>query len=159
VVVMGLVAINLPLQPKLAAAWFRGDRETSQRLVTEATRLGTTVALASALVLIPFAEFVLRIYGDEYLGAANALRILVVGQFINAASGPCALVLAATGKQKFTLYGIGLGLVASIAIVLILVPQYGAVGAALGAMMGFLVWNVSLTYWAWRLVNIRTLVH
>lgn len=159
VVVMGLVAINLPLQPKLAAAWFRRDRRESQKLVTEATRLGTAVALAGALVLVPFAEWILRIYGSEYTGAANALRILVVGQFVNAASGPCALVLAATGHQKFVLHGIGMGLVVSATVVLMLVPQYGAMGAALGVMIGLLVWNALLIYWSWRLVNIRTFIH
>jgi O-antigen/teichoic acid export membrane protein len=159
VVVMGLVAINMPLQGRLAASWFRGDREGAQKLVSEAARLGTAVALASALVLIPFAELVLRIYGEEYTRAANALRLLVVGQFINAASGPCALVLAATGKQKFALYGFGLGLVVSVGLILLLVPQYGVAGAAMGAVMGLLVWNVLLVYWAWRLFGIRTLVN
>lgn len=159
VVVMGLVAINMPLQPKLAAAWSRGDKCEAQILVTEATRLGAAVALASALVLIPFAEAVLRVYGDEYTAATHALQALVVGQFINAASGPCALVLGATGKQKFVLYGMAAGLAVSAVILWLLVPQYESMGAALAAVMGLLTWNGMLAYWAWRLVGIKTLVH
>jgi len=159
VVVMGLVAINMPLQPKLAAAWSRGDKREAQELVTEATRLGAVAALASTLVLVPFAELVLGVYGDEYTAAAYALQVLVVGQFINAASGPCALVLAATGKQKFVLYGMGAGLAVSAVILWLLVPQYESMGAAVAAVMGLLTWNGMLAYWAWRLVGIKTLVH
>jgi O-antigen/teichoic acid export membrane protein len=159
VVVMGLVAINMPLQPKLAAAWTRGDKCEAQKLVTQATRLGAATALASALLLIPFAASVLQVYGSTYGDAAAALQILVMGQFVNAAAGPCALVLAATGMQRFALYGMAAGLMVSAAALWLFVPEYQTRGAALAAVLGLLTWNGLSAYWAWRLVDIKTLVH
>lgn len=158
VVVMGLVSINMPLQPKLAAAWANGSTQEVQQLVTQATRLAAAVALAGFLILLFSAEWVLRIYGTSYIEAADALRILAFGQLVNAVSGPCGLVLAATGKQKLALYGVGAGLGVAAAVVLVLVPLYGLVGAAVGGMSGLLVWNALLAYWAWRFVRIRTLL-
>lgn len=159
VVAMGLVAINMPLQPKLAAAWVKGGKEQAQKLVADASRLSAAVAFVSAFTLLLFAEWVLGIYGAAYVEAAGALRILAVGQFINAVSGPCGFVLVATGNQKIALYGIATGLLVATTIIWFLAPPYGLVGAALGAMLGTLTWNALMAYWAWKTVAIRTFFH
>lgn len=153
---MGLVAVNMPLQPKLAAAWAKGDKAQAQRLVAEAARLATIAAVAAAVILIPFAEAVIRVYGEQYAPAANVLRILVAGQLINAACGPCGLVLAATGHQKFALQGLAAALVANALISMILVPHYASTGTAIAATASLLVWNGLLVYWAWRLADLVT---
>lgn len=87
VIAIGLIAVNMPLQPKLAAAWARGDKQQAQRLVAETARMGTGIALVGILAILIFAETVLRLYGAQYVEAAHALRILAVGQVANAAAG------------------------------------------------------------------------
>lgn len=155
-VIIGLMAVNMPLQPKLAAAWAKGNKKEAQKLVAEATKISTILAVASAMILIPFAELVVNFYGDQYLEAANVLRILIAGQFINAASGPCGLVLSMTGQQRLALYGITFALLINTIANVILVPHYAAMGAALAAVLGLLVWNGLLVYCTWRTVNIKT---
>lgn len=155
-VVMGLVAVNLPLQAKLAVTWALGDRARSQELVSEAAKLGTAVAFVGSLILIPFADSIVALYGPGYEHAGDVLRILVVGQFINAAAGPCGLTLVATGYQKFALYGLIAGLMANIALAFFLVPAHGAQGAAAAAAGGLLVWNSVMVYWAARLAQLHT---
>lgn len=156
---MGLVAVNMPLQPKLAAAWANGNRAETQRLVSEAAKLGIFIAIASAVVMFPFAEKLTSLlYGNEYVGSANVLRVLIVGQFINAASGPCGLVLATTGRQWLALSGIVVALFINTVASIFLIPNFAAVGAALAVTMGLIVWNGLLVYLAWRHVNIRTSV-
>jgi len=156
---MGLVAVNMPLQPKLAAAWAVGNKEEVQRSVAEAARLGIVVAVAGAIVLVPFAEIITSLlYGNDYVGGANVLRVLILGQLINAASGPCGLVLATTGRQWLALYGIAVALLTNTVANVILIPHYAAVGAALAVTMGLFVWNGLLVYFAWNRVNILTSV-
>ena len=155
-VVIGLMAVNMPLQPKLAAAWAKGNKIEAQQLVSEATKISTILAVASVVTLVPFAELVVQFYGDKYLEAANVLRILIAGQFINAVSGPCGLVLSVTGQQRFALYGITLALLINTIASIILVPLYASIGAALAAVLGLLVWNGLLVYFTWWKVNIKT---
>ena len=155
-VIMGLMAVNMPLQPKLAAAWATGKKDEAQRLVTEAAKFSTAAAFTAATILIPFAEIVVRIYGEQYLPAANVLRILILGQLINAVSGPCGLVLAMTGHQKFVLHGLTAALIVNGLVNMALVPFFAAEGAAIAATAGLVVWNSLLVYWALRLADMTT---
>ncbi len=157
-IIIGLVAVNAPLQPKLAATWARGDVSGVQSLITESARLGMVLAFVGAVVLIPFAELVVQLYGNEYLEAANVLRILVVGQVVNAAAGSCGLLLSATGYQKYVLRGIVIALLVNLSLGLLLIPKYEAIGAAISTVIGLLTWNVVLASIAWKKMKINTTV-
>ena len=78
-IAIGLAAVNSPLQPKLAAAWSRGEKAEAQRLITVTARMSIIIALPAVLVLLLFFETVLRLYGVQYVPAARALRILAMG--------------------------------------------------------------------------------
>lgn len=141
-IVIGLVAVNMPLQPKLAVAWARGDKQYAQRLITETARMGTAIALAGTLVIMVFAEAVLRIYGDQYVEAAHTMRILAVGQMVNAAAGSCGILLMMAGHQNVVMRGTALALLINVIVAYFTIPVYGAVGGALATMLAMASWNV-----------------
>ncbi|MEW6429562.1 MAG: oligosaccharide flippase family protein [Thermodesulfobacteriota bacterium] len=156
IVVMGITAVNLPLQPRLAKAWVEKDITTAQRLVTEAAHLGTAFALLAACVLVPFADAILSLYGPMYVAAAWPLRVLILGQVINAVSGSCGVVLAMTGYQRLALMGTGTALIGNFAASCLLIPRMGIVGAAIAAVIGLIIWNGALVYWAWKKTHLLT---
>ncbi len=149
-VVAGLVAANLPLQPQLAAAYAHGDLAESQRLVTEAARIGAGIALAGALFLVPLAPWILGLFGDGFDSATNVLRILIVGQLVSAGLGACGLVLAMTGHQGAALAGFCVAIAVMTAVGFCLIPTMGAVGAALANVAGLVTWNTILAFVAWK---------
>lgn len=156
IVIMGLTTVNLPLQPRLAAAWGSGDTIGAQRLVREAARLGTSLAIVAALIIIPFAEYLLSIYGQQYIDSASALRILVIGQVINAVSGSCGVVLSMTGHQRFVLIGLISALVVNLVVSWVAIAIYGLIGAALATTLSLATWNMLLIYFSWRKTGLLT---
>jgi O-antigen/teichoic acid export membrane protein len=153
---MGLVAVNMPLQPKLAAAWATGDRSKAQDLINEAAKLSAVIGLASAVLLIPFAGIVPYLYGIQFQPSVEILRILVIGQLFNALAGPCGLVLASTGHQRTALYAVVAALGVNVLGNLVLVPLYAANGAAVAVTMSLLTWNVIMVWRVSRLTRLHT---
>lgn len=154
--IFGLLAVNMALQSKLAAAWSIGDKKQAQLLATEAVRLSTGVALLASVVLMIFAEPFLGIFGAEYVEAATALKFLVLGQLFNAAAGSCGVVLSMTGHQKEVFRGVILALLANAICCVGLIPKFGIVGAAIAASTGLVTWNLYLWNRAKQLTGIKT---
>lgn len=157
--IFGLRAVNMSLQSKVAAAWSSGDKQQVQRLVGEAARLGMLVAILVSVVLLVFAEVLLGLYGNAYVEAATGLRILVLGQLINAASGSCGVVLSMTGHQREVFRGVVLALVVNTTLCLLLIPRWNVVGAAIAASSGLATWNIYLVFRARKLTGIETAIY
>lgn len=154
-IAIGLVAVNMPLQPKVAAAWARGDKQQAQRLVAEAARMGTGIALVGMLLILIFAEALLMLYGAQYVEAAHALRILAVGQMAKAVAGSGGVVLLMAGHQRAVLQGTILALLLNVAVGYLVIPRFGVAGGALAATLGMICWTVSHAVYAWKKIGIN----
>lgn len=157
-IAIGLISVNMPLQPRLAAAWARNNTQLVQRLLTDAARLGTGIAVAGGLAILIFAEGVLSLYGPQYVGAAVALRVLAVGQILNAAAGSCGILVMMTGHQKAALHGTSLALLVNLAVAYVAVPRLGIVGGALATVVSLCFWNLYLVIYARHRLNLNTTV-
>ncbi len=155
---IGLVAVNMPLQPKLAAAWARKDKPHAQKLITETAHMGAVISLAGVLIVFIFAEIVLGLYGSQYVEAADALRILAVGQIVNAAAGSCGILLMMTGHQKVVMLGMVLALLLNICIAYWAIPLFGVAGGALAATVGMVFWNVFYVIYALFRLRLNTTI-
>ena len=152
VISIGLVAVNMPLQPKLAAAWARTDKRQIQKLITETARIGTSVSLIAVLVILFFAEVVLRLYGSQYIESAYALKILAIGQLVNAVAGSCGILLMMTGQQRVVVLAMGLALLLNFGVAYLTVPLFGIIGAAFANTLGMILWNcLCVVYVIYRL--------
>ena len=158
IVVMGLGAVNMPLQAQVAAAWTRKDYIAVQQLASQAVRLSTTIALLGCIILVGFADPLLSLYGQAYQVAAPALRILVIGQFFNAVSGSCGVILIMTAKQNVVLIAQCLALIVNSTAAWLLAEQWGAVGAAIAVMLGLITWNSLMVFVVIRKIKINTTI-
>ena len=105
------------------------------------------MALPVVFVLMIFPEFFLSLFGDGFESGSAILRILTVGQFANALTGPAAFALLLTGREKQ--FATTMGIMAMLNIVgnLIAIPIAGALGAAIVSAICVSVLNV----WQYRL--------
>ena len=158
IVAMGLGAVNMPLQAQVAAAWTRKNYTTVQQLASQAVRLSSAIALLGCIILIGFAEPLLLLYGKVYQVTAPALRILAIGQFFNAISGSCGVILIMTGQQNVVLMAQSLALVVNSIAAWLLTGQWGAVGAAIAAMLGLITWNSLMVFFVIRKTKINTTI-
>lgn len=148
VITIGLVSVNLTIQPKLSVAWSKNDKVELQRLLTAAARISTVLGLAVVLSLLIFAEPILLLYGAEYLGGVDALRILAIGQLFNAMAGSCGVLLSMTGNQVIVMRGTFVALLVNTLVGVMLVPQMASVGAAIAVAMAVATWNIIFAIYA-----------
>jgi O-antigen/teichoic acid export membrane protein len=124
---------------------------TAARLAIESLRdlgafLSRGLKLAAALTL-PFAvgmtllarELLALLFGPAYVGTASALSLLAFsvvpfGLVIITARG-----LIAAGRQRIDLIGNAMAVTTNLALNLILIPRYGAAGAALAQLLSMMV--------------------
>ena len=95
-----LIAVNSIAAPKFASLYATGESAALEHIARRTTHIMTVAALPIAAVFVIWPEAVLRLFGAEFTAAAPLLRILAVGQFINAAMGAVANLLFMTGHER-----------------------------------------------------------
>ena len=110
--------------------------------------------LAIALPLLDLAGFVLSMFGDSFTAASGALRILLLGQLVNAATGSVGSLLTMTGHERAAAVVLAVAAAAQIALGLVLIPRLGAEGAALANTASLVGWNAVMAVLVWKKLGI-----
>lgn len=116
--------------PHLAKAFDQADAGSAWKTVRSSSMVGIAI-VAPLLALIFFAaEQILWFFGPAFVGGADALRILAVGEFLNVAAGPAGAALTMM-KHERSVFTIEVGTVAlSVCVLLAMLPTYGMVAVA-----------------------------
>lgn len=151
-IVFGLYSINQILHPKFAKLYIRDEIDSLKDLVSSSSKIILMAAIPPVLLLIVLSGKVLSLlFGNSYTSGVMVLRILAIGQLINASFGSVGALLNMTGNENDTLKGMFVAVVMNLLLNVILVPIYGPEGAALSTAISCLTWNVILR----SCVNIR----
>jgi O-antigen/teichoic acid export membrane protein len=155
-IAFGLLAVNMMLQPRMAAAWAARDRARAQALATESARLSSMVAIAVSLVVIGFAPTILGLFGPEFSAARDSLWLLAVGQLINVFAGSCGVTLSMAGYQRSVTRAFAVVATISVLLNVLLIPMFGHLGAATARVVSLVVWNAILVVEAYRKMGVYT---
>ncbi len=152
--IFGLVAIAAVAGPRIAAAFHRGDHAE----VAAVARLSARISFASAVViggvLALAGPWILAVWGSEFTAAMPLLLVLLLGAMVNAATGLAGLLVILTGHERVAMICMGATLVVVVAAELVLIPAYGALGAAIGSALGVSIWNGLLAIYVRRRLGI-----
>lgn len=148
-------AVNLAVPPYIARAYAEGDRSSIQRQLRWSAKIGflPTVGLATGVILL--ADPVLGAFGPAFKGASDALIVLTVGRLVSALMGPVGSVLNVTGHQRINLLVYGVAALLQVALVLLLVPILGMLGAAVACSVVTVLWNAVLYVMVMRIIGVR----
>ena len=142
-----LVIVNLVVGPQITQWWEAGDKDSCVALLSQMTRLAACVSLVGGAAVLYLPEIILGVfYGDAYEYGVKTLQVLVVSQMVNVAFGPVGLALTLSGFERQAFTGQLVGLMMSLSVTVMLVGEYGAAGAAVGAFAGLLVWNIWMAF-------------
>jgi O-antigen/teichoic acid export membrane protein len=150
-----LGAVNSIIAPKFAALYAQGDLVSLERLVRGTTRLLGFIATATAVPLLIFTPFVLQLFGAEFVTGTTALRILILGQFVNIAAGPVGFLLLMSGYEKIQQNNVIVSAALNILLNLWLIPKYGIIGAATAATISLSLKNLISIALVSRYMKIR----
>ncbi|MGN2253512.1 flippase [Frateuria sp. GZRe12] len=126
-----LAVVNIAIGPRIAQLHSRGETGQLQALATTSARYVFLVAAVLATVAIAGAGFLLRhFYGEAFAGGTMSLRILALAQLLCALAGPVGVLLNMTEHTAASARAFALSAALNVAMILALVPTFGAVGAA-----------------------------
>ena len=149
-----IMSFNAVLAPRFAHLYSAGNMEELQRLVAKSSLALAILSAPIALIFIVFGKPLLVMFGPDYVSAYWSLMILSLGVFFNSAVGSVGLLLTMTKHEKVALKGLVISLVINLFLSFLLIPAYGAEGAALATALYLLIWNVIFGVYVFREVKI-----
>ena len=139
-----LVATVARAGPMFSSLFASDRRAELEDCAQNASRVSFWPSLPLIALLALLAKPLLALYGPDFARGVVPLIILLIGQLINAATGPVGYLLAMTGFERRMVVVVGSAAVVDFLISLILVPWLGMVGAAIASMLAIIFWNIWL---------------
>jgi O-antigen/teichoic acid export membrane protein len=158
VTALALISVNIVIAPKIASIYNDKNFYQLKLILKKATRMNVVISLPIIIILLFFSEYVLSTFGSNYILAKNALWILLIAQFFNSITGPSALYLNMTGRQKKLNIILVISLLINVVLNIILVPDFGMLGAAISTTTSFVISKILASALVFYLDNVKTFI-
>ena len=145
-----LTAVNSIVAPKLSSSFNNNKTLEFKKIVKDSTKIIFFSAFPIILFLFLFPEFLLSIFGEDFIIGKNALLILLVGQSVSVLSGSVGFILQMTGKEKIFQNVLFLALLVNIGLNILLIPTYGILGAAIASTISIVFWNLTSVMYIYK---------
>jgi O-antigen/teichoic acid export membrane protein len=153
--VLFLIAVNYMFSPFVADLHARGERDRLNGLFKAVTRWVVAGSIPILLLLLIVPGPVLRLFGGEFQSGTTALRVLLIGQSVNVATGSVGFILIMVGRTGWDLAVYAASFVLDLAVAFLLVPHLHAEGAAIAQAVTLVASNGARLYLVWRFVHIQ----
>ncbi len=154
-------AVNAQIAAQISAAWKVQDRVGLQSAVRRVALLNALLGVPAFLVLTIWGDYFLSFFSEnssEMAAQLGLLRILCLGQIVNALCGPVMYLLNMTGHEGEARNTMTLAVVVNIVANALLIPSLGLEGAAWATTITMSLWNVWALVAVYRKTGIRTLI-
>lgn len=145
-----LTAVAASVAPLISGAWARGDGTALASILSRARVYSVIPAVVVAVPLLVVPGTVLGIFGPGFDAASNTLRVLAVAQLVNAAAGPVGFSLLLSGRESTVRWTFVWAAGLEVGLMVVLLPELGILGAAIGVLLATCAWNAGLSWVAWR---------
>lgn len=134
-----VVFVYLPIATK---AYTNNRFDELDSIYSISTKWIINLSLPPILLLIFFSKDIISIlYGNSYTPASIALSILAVSAFLRIFVGPNGATIKAINRTKVDLISSIFGVIVNIILNIVLIPNYGIMGAALATTIGYTAYN------------------
>ena len=145
-------------QQAMAAAHATGNSRELQVLATQSAHGSLWPTLLASGFLVLLATPLLELFGREFAAASPVLMILVASSVVSVFAGPAQDLLVMTGRQKYVPRVMIFSAVGHIFALLVLLPLWGATGAACASLFSSMLGHGWLMLLARREVGVGTTV-
>jgi O-antigen/teichoic acid export membrane protein len=154
---IALVAVNFTLAPHIAQLFAEGRTAKLQEEVTSATNWCLCLMGGACAIVIPGSTLILHAFGPDFSAASDALRILMLGQLVNAFCGPAGAILNMTGNQGQAIKALAAAAAVDLLLFSLLIPPFGLSGAAAATAACTAVWNICMALYVRHDVGVWSL--
>ena len=156
----GANAANVILAPMLAERYDAQDFAGMETVARRAAWYSFLVALACAVVFALVGRWALGLFGSGFEAGYVPMLILLLVYCVAGVLGDAPLLLSMTRYQLASSAFAAVGVAANCVVAILLIPKFGAIGAALGALSSQCVWRgLSLWFAQTRLHINPSIVH
>ena len=152
-----LMAVNLVVAPRFAAMYKQGQITELRKLALTSVKLMVLFALPIVIIMLVFPEFLMSLFGEGFAGGAHLLQILVIGQFINVATGSVGFLLSMSGHEKDLRNTVLISGPIAVGLAFALVPFWGATGSAIATALAVATQNLVAVWQVKRRLGFNTL--
>lgn len=143
----GLTVVTSLYANEFSRLFVRGETRTLERLAAKGALIGGATALAIGLAFFFGGQgLIILLFGQGFSAAFAPLAVMILGQLVNALFGPVGAVAIATRNEKAAMTAHLASVAVNLLFCALLVPVWGAVGAAVGAAFSLALWNIILFY-------------
>ncbi|MBI5031558.1 MAG: flippase [Chloroflexi bacterium] len=138
-----LASFGLLFTTSAARLFARNDREEINNLYWQNAIWIAVVSFPIFALSFSLAQpLTLAVYGERYADSATILALLSIGYYFSAALGQNGLTLKVYGKVRYVVAVNILAVLVNLGINLLLIPRYGALGAAIGTSGTLIAHNI-----------------
>lgn len=129
--------------PMVARMFARRDQKGIDDLYWQSAVWITVISFPIFLVTFSLAEpLTVLLFGERYVQSGSIMALLAFGYYFNAALGFNVDTLRVYGKLRYTVTIDFLAMFVSLGLSLILIPRYGAMGAAIATCATLVLYNI-----------------
>ncbi len=139
-------AIQAVATPMVATAYYSNNAKKYKKIIHQTMFLSCLTTIPILLVIMIWVDDILVLFGDEFADANTIVRILVIGQLINAVIGISGPTLSMTGRQKDFLWIVMAAMIFNAIGNAVLIPVLGVYGAAISTSV---LLSLSSIYMFW----------
>lgn len=151
-----LTAVNNASSAKFAALYKAGDTNALEKIAFQSTCIVAAFSAPLIFIFVFFPNTIISLYGGAYHQAAPVLAILAIGQLFTVLTGSIGQLLIMSGHANELRKSVMVGVVSQFVIATILIPLYGALGAAVAEALCSLAINIRAAFFVRQKLHIKT---
>ncbi|MCK4553904.1 flippase [Candidatus Parcubacteria bacterium] len=148
------MAFMASLYPAFAAYWIK-NKEQLATTFERAINYLIIISLPIAIGVIVLADKIILIFKSGFSGAILPLQITMAALLFIFLNFPIGSLLNACDRQKINTRNMGIALLASVAMNIILIPKFQAVGASITVVITNLLMFLLGMIWVPKIIKIR----
>ncbi|BDR99161.1 hypothetical protein NUITMVP1_30700 [Proteus mirabilis] len=137
-----ILASSSIISSKVSLAYERKNLADIHKHAFSSFIFSSSLGIPLSIILILFSNDILSIFGKEYSEFSLVLIILLISQIFNCLTGASDIVLMFIDGEKEHKINIYIGTTIAILTSVVLIPIYGAIGAAISTAISSIIVNI-----------------
>jgi O-antigen/teichoic acid export membrane protein len=137
-----LISVNSTTASKISRFYHQGNTSKFHNVIRTNSKIIFYTTTPILLLLCIGRDFLLSIFGAEYIAASFPILFLILGQYFAAISGSVGIILKLTGKHIAYQNIIIVSTIINILLNYLLIPSLGILGAAIATSTSTIALNL-----------------
>ncbi len=151
-------AVRAAAGHRFSRLFHTGRQDELAKLMRDTVRWTFWPSAACGGVLLLIGYYLLMLFGHDYTAGYPMLAVLLAGILVRASVGPVSSLLIMSGYQKQIALVYGVSLAVNILLNFVLIPHYGAIGAAAATALAVVVETIALWLMAKQKMGLNTFI-